>query len=154
MFRCGIVFGTLSIGNFLNVARILYQSILDAASCTDKRPTSFTRELDTTQHAVKALVRTSGRRDQSVPEAQSVFRRRIGQRHSWNPAQLDTSVQVRGGIINGSVGRKMRVVRGLEVSNNTDPSRSVHILRVFTQIIGFNCLTSTVRSVQDSLVVI
>lgn len=122
-----IVLGAVGVGDFQNIASILYQSILKAPSCSHEWPIPLARELDAAQHSIETLVRTPWRSDQSVPAPQDLVPIGVSQRRSWQPAQFDWNPQLGRRVVDGRIGRKVRVIGWFKVSDNADTNLLSHM---------------------------
>ena len=72
--RCSLFM--LRIPDFQNIARILYQSMLKAASSPDERPAHFASEANSPNRSIHILVWTTG----STPEGIKLFELRLYRR--------------------------------------------------------------------------
>jgi len=122
-----MVLGAVGVGDFQNIACILYQSILKASSRSNKWPIPLARELDAAQHSIETLVGTPWRSDQSIPAPQNLVSIGVCQRRSRQPAQFDRNPQFGGGVVNGRIGRKVRVKGWFKVSDNADTNLLSHM---------------------------
>src|SRR5215469_5725459 len=122
-----MVLGAVGVGDFQNIACILYQSILKASSRSNKWPIPLARKLNAAQHSIETLVGTPWRSDQSIPAPQNLVSIGVCQRRSRQPAQFDRNPQFGGGVVNGCIGRKVRVKGWLKVSDNADTNLLSHM---------------------------
>src|SRR5208282_127913 len=99
VFGIGTVLRRVRVGQPHDVARILYQSILEAPSSADERPVTPPRELDAVEHSLHALVRTRRRGPQPVISGHQPLALRSHQRRRWQPLRLDLDAQRASGML-------------------------------------------------------
>ena len=103
-----------------HIARTLYQSVLKAASSSDKRPITAACKLNPAQHAGKILVGTSWRSPETMKHFQFTIELWIEEGVSGQPLDLGCSLQdfccVLDGLLDGRQGGR----RGVVVTENAN----------------------------------
>ncbi len=126
VWRAGVVFSGIGVGNVQDVARILYQSILKAPSRADERPIARARELDAAEHPFETLVRAPWRCDQPITTLEHAFAVCVVELRSGQPTDFDRNPEGSGGVIERGVGGEMRVIRRFEIADDAYSDAGCH----------------------------
>lgn len=138
-----------------HVSRILYQSMLEAASRGEKRTILFSRKLNRSKRAIHALVWTARGYPDPIKIFQQLFRivpNRIGR----NPTRIHFNFEIRSGVAQRLVNHQMMIPLRIKIPNDCDRDCLFHgftvtQLRFQTkdQLILVNTGTDLGRSILD-----
>src|SRR5215831_19310151 len=103
-----------------DISCVFNYGVLKPAAGADERDILFTGEPDRFEGTIHAAVRAAGR----APEAIVCFKQHpisgLFELESWEPCTLEISTQASSGMIQGSVGLKVRFVGRVEVADDSD----------------------------------
>src|SRR5208337_1312663 len=130
IFRSGIIFGGVGVGDAEDVAGEFDEGVLKASAGAEKGPVAAAGELDALEHAVEAFVGAAGRGPEAVERFEDCFR--VGSSQGWggDPFGVDGVAQFVGGVLEriggGVVGTECRI----EVTKDSDADSVTHVVIV------------------------
>ena len=127
-----------------NVSRILYQSMLEASSGTEERPSLLARKANPAQGTLHAAVRAPGGSPQRIERFKCPSRRSVTEFNGGNPGNGDGRAQSVSSVMQGIVCRPVGFRLRVEISD--DPYRHHTVYSFNLCDLCHLCFAKTVES--------